>query len=129
MKLKLFITCTFPPSMLDSSTQHNFVLLLNDLQAKVNDTEEDNKEGKARVAHSGSATSVSTTFFFFRIARCPSGLEHRTGDLLVLGSNPAGAASRQNFGNAAYSTLPVSFGVDTKFRQSLLSGVYANGSK
>ena len=115
--------------MLDSSTQHIFVLILNDLQAKVNETEEDKKEGKARVAHSGSATSVSTTFFFFRIARWPSGLEHRTGDPVVLGSNPAGAASLQNFGNAVYPTLPLSFGGDTKYRQSLLSGVYANGSK
>ena len=34
-----------------------------------------------------------------------------------------------NFGNFLYPTLPVSFGRDTKSRWSLLSGVYARGSK
>ena len=34
-----------------------------------------------------------------------------------------------NFGNFLYPTLPVSFGRDTKSRRSLLSGVYARGSK
>ena len=34
-----------------------------------------------------------------------------------------------NFGNLLYPTLPVSFGRDTKSRRSLLSGVYARGSK
>ena len=34
-----------------------------------------------------------------------------------------------NFGNFLYPTLPVSFGRDTKRRWSLLSGVYARGSK
>ena len=34
-----------------------------------------------------------------------------------------------NFGNFCYPTLPVSFGRDTKSRWSLLSGVYARGSK
>ena len=38
--------------------------------------------------------------------RWPSRLEHRTGDLVVLGSNPAGGTSLRNF----YPTLPVSFG-------------------
>ena len=35
----------------------------------------------------------------------------------------------QNFGNSVYPALPVSFGGDTKSRRSLLSGVYARGSK
>ena len=34
-----------------------------------------------------------------------------------------------NFGNSVYPALPVSFGGDTKSRRSLLSGVYARGSK
>ena len=33
------------------------------------------------------------------------------------------------FGNSVYAALPVSFGGDTKSRRSLLSGVYARGSK
>ena len=35
----------------------------------------------------------------------------------------------RNFGNFLYLTLPVSFGRDTKSRRSLLSSVYARGSK
>ena len=34
-----------------------------------------------------------------------------------------------NFGNSVHPPLPVSFGGDTKSRRSLLSGVYARGSK
>ena len=45
------------------------------------------------------------------------------------GSNPAAATSLRNFGNSVYPALPVSFGGDTKSRQSLLSGLYARGSK
>ena len=45
------------------------------------------------------------------------------------GSNPATVTSLRNFGNSAYPALPVSFGGDTKSRRSLLSGVYARGSK
>ena len=52
-----------------------------------------------------------------------------TGDRLVLGSNPAAATSLRNFGNSVYPALPVSFGGGTKSRRSLLSGVYARGSK
>ena len=37
--------------------------------------------------------------------------------------------SLRNFGNSVYPALPVSFGGDTKSRRSLLSGVYARGSK
>ena len=37
--------------------------------------------------------------------------------------------SLRNFGNSVYPALPVSFGGDTKGRRSLLSGVYARGSK
>ena len=37
--------------------------------------------------------------------------------------------SRRNFGNSVHPDLPVSFGWDGKSRWSLLSGVYARGSK
>ena len=56
-------------------------------------------------------------------------LEHRTGDRVVLGSNPAAATSLRNFGNSVYPALPVSFGGHTKSRWSHLSGVCARGSK
>ena len=60
----------------------------------------------------------------------PSGLERWTGDRTVQGSNPtAENFSLRNFGNSVYPSLPVSFGGDTKSRRSLLSGVYARGSK
>ena len=60
----------------------------------------------------------------------PSGLERWTGDRTVWGSNPtAENFSLRNFGNSVYPALPVSFGGDTKSRRSLLSGVYARGSK
>ena len=49
-----------------------------------------------------------------------------TGSRGVLGSNPDRAASE--LGNSVYPALPVSFGGHT-FRRSLLSGVYARGSK
>ena len=42
---------------------------------------------------------------------------------------PATVTSLRNFGNSVYPALPVSFGGDTKSRRSLLSGVYARGSK
>ena len=45
------------------------------------------------------------------------------------GSNPATVTSLRNFGNSVYPALSVSFGGDTKSRRSLLSGVYARGSK
>ena len=46
------------------------------------------------------------------------------------GSNPTAVNfSLRNFGNSVYPALPVSFGGDTKSRRSLLSGVYARGSK
>ena len=48
---------------------------------------------------------------------------------VVLGSNPTAATSLRNFGNSAYPALPVSLGGDTKSHRSLLSGVYARGSK
>ena len=41
--------------------------------------------------------------------RWPSGLEHWTGDRVVLGSNPAAATSHRNFGNSDYPALPVCF--------------------
>ena len=43
-----------------------------------------------------------------------SGLEHWTGDRVVLGPNPASPTLLRNFGNSVYPTLPVSFGGDTK---------------
>ena len=55
----------------------------------------------------------------------PSGLERWTGDRVVLCSNTAAVTSLRN----VYPGLPVSFGGDTKSRRSLLSGVYARGSK
>ena len=58
-----------------------------------------------------------------------SGLEHCTGDRVVLGLNEAGATSLWNFDNSVYPSLLVSFGGDNKSRRSLLSGVYARGSK
>ena len=65
-----------------------------------------------------------------RGARWPSGLERRpaTGRSMVqvpLRKN----FSLRNFGNSVYPALPVSFGRDSKSRRSLLSGVYARGSK
>ena len=60
----------------------------------------------------------------------PSGLEHWTGDRVVLGSNPAAATSLRNSGgNSVYPALLVSFGGDTKSCRSLLSGVYSRGTK
>ena len=53
----------------------------------------------------------------------PSGLERRTGDRVVLGSNPAGGTSLRNFGKFVYPALPVPVGGDSKSRRSLLSGV------
>ena len=70
-----------------------------------------------------------TCFPYLHGARWPSGLELWTGERVVLCSNPAAATSLRNFGNSVYPALPVSFGGDTKSRRSLLSGVYARGSK
>ena len=61
--------------------------------------------------------------------RWPSGLDRWTGDRVVRGSNHATSTSFRNFGNSIYPGLPVYFGGDTKMRRSLLSGVYAKGSK
>ena len=66
-------------------------------------------------------------------ARWPFGLERWLG--LVTGrSRPGSNATAENFwlrnfGNSVYPALPVSFGRDTESRLSLLSGVYARGSK
>ena len=74
--------------------------------------------------------SLATTSGVTGGARWPSGLERWTGDRTVRGSNPtAENFSLRNFGNSVYPALPVSFGGDTKRRRSLLSGVYARGSK
>ena len=59
----------------------------------------------------------------------PSVLERWTCYRVVLGSNPAAATSLQNFGNSIHPALPVSFRGDAKSCRSLLSGVYARGSK
>ena len=45
-----------------------------------------------------------------------------------LGSNPT-SVKTVRFGTSVYPSLSVSFGGDTKSRRSLLSGVYARGSK
>ena len=45
----------------------------------------------------------------------------------VPGSNSAGGTLLLNFWQSGYPTLSVSFGVDTKSRQSLLAGVYMPG--
>ena len=83
---------------------------------------------------SNVTTCVGDTFLFLQLpslgARWPSGLERWTGDRTVRGSNPtAENFLLRNFGNSVYPALPVSFGGDTKSRRSLLSGVYARGSK
>ena len=53
-----------------------------------------------------------------------------TGDRTVEGSSPTSENfSLRNFGNSVYPAVPVSFGGDSKSRRSLLSGVYARGSK
>ena len=56
-------------------------------------------------------------------------VERWTGDRVVLGLNLAAATSLRNFSNSVYPTLAVTFGGDAKSRRSLLSGVYARGSK
>ena len=90
----------------------------------------------------GTAISIFDFFFFFSIlcraafnaayscgGAVAQWLECRTGDRVVLGSNPAGGTSLRNFGNSVYPTLPVYFGGYTKSRRSLVFGVYARGSK
>ena len=69
-----------------------------------------------------------------RGARWPSGLERWLG--MATGQFWTGVEphfgknfSLRNFGNSVYPSLPVSFGWDTKSCWSLLSGVYARGSK
>ena len=65
-------------------------------------------------------------------ARWPSGLERWLGLATGWswpGSNPAAATSLRNFANSVTPALPVSFGGDIKSRRSILSGVYARGSK
>ena len=58
----------------------------------------------------------------------PSGLERWTGDRVVLRANRAAATSLRNFGNSVYPALP-GLSEETLNRWSLLSGVYARGSK
>ena len=58
------------------------------------------------------------------VVRWPSWSERRTGDRVVLGSNPAGITSLWNFDNCVYPTLQVSFGGDTA-----VGPFYAKGSK
>ena len=65
-------------------------------------------------------------------ARWPSGLErwldwwpHSPGRVRI----PLRKTSLRNFGSSVNPALPVSLGGDTKSRRSLLSGVYARGSK
>ena len=51
-----------------------------------------------------------------------------TGDRTVLAGFES-HCGKLRFGNSVHPALPVSFGGDTKSRRSLLSGVYAMGSK
>ena len=57
--------------------------------------------------------------------------ERRSGDRVVglLVAMPADGASHRTFGNSIYPTLPLTFGGDSKSRRSVLSGVYARGTK
>ena len=61
----------------------------------------------------------------------PEWVRASTGDRTVDGSSTTTVAnfSLRNFGNSIYPALPVSYGGDSKSRRSLLSGVYARGSK
>ena len=68
-------------------------------------------------------------FTYYSGVRWPSGWLGLATGWSWSGSNPAVATSLRNFGNSIYPTLPVSFGGDTKSLRSLLSGVYARGSK
>ena len=74
-------------------------------------------------------TECCTTCMCISDMRWPSGLELWTGDRVVQGSNLSAATSFRNFGNSIYPALPVSFGGYTNIRRSLLSGIYARGSK
>ena len=53
----------------------------------------------------------------------------RTVEINIQIKIPLRTTSLRNFGNSVYPALPVSIGGDTKRRRSLLSGVYARGSK
>ena len=78
------------------------------------------------------STRSVVSHFIQEGAQWPSVLERCTGDRVVQGSNPAAATSLRNFGKIFHYPalpLPVSFGGDTTNRRSLLSGVYARGSK
>ena len=74
-----------------------------------------------------SHASVNACFFKFELINVlyivelgAQWLEHRTGDRMVLGLNPAGGTSLQNFPSSVYPALPVSFGGDTKSRQQCI---------
>ena len=89
----------------------------------------------------GSATTVNFKFIAIleivaralRGARWPNGLQLwlglATGRSRPDSNAPAENVLLRNFGNSVYPALPVSFGGYTKSRRSLLSGVYARGSK
>ena len=64
-----------------------------------------------------------------RRSRWPSGLERWQPGGADRVRIPQRKTSLRNFGNSIYPALPVSFGGDTQSRGSLLSGVYARGSK
>ena len=67
-----------------------------------------------------------------RGARWPSGLSvglYMRPDCPGRVRIPLRKTSLRNFGNSVHPALPVSFGGDTKSCRSLLSGVYAMGSK
>ena len=53
----------------------------------------------------------------------PGGLEHWTGNRVVLGSNPTAATSFQNFGNSVYPALTSVFRGNTKSCRSILVSI------
>ena len=63
----------------------------------------------------------------YRVRSGGRAVEHRTVNRGDGGSIPPATVSKLS--NFVHLTLPVSFGRDTKSQWSLLSGVYARGSK
>ena len=82
---------------------------------KLMDSAEENWRGQYKqngmVGDECQEWSATYEYQLARVARWPSGLERWTGDRVVMGSNPAAAASFRNFGNFD--------GGDNKIRRSL----------
>ena len=77
------------------------------------------KQSEEEGGHKGKQRSQDQVSGGWHEGRGGSAVERRTGDRVVLGSNPAGCTSLRNFGNSVY---PIFVG-DTKSHRSLLSGV------